>query len=62
MANETEIARLEAILNGGATDVSTDGVRVVTDHASIRRRLAELKRMDDVSRRPVVSQIDLSGF
>lgn len=62
MAYETEIANLEAILNAGANDVSTDGDRTVFDLDSVRRRLAELRRKQDATKRPRVAQVDLSGF
>jgi hypothetical protein len=62
MAYEAEIANLETILNSGATDVTDDGTRTILDLASVRQRLAELRRRQDAARRPIVSQIDLSGF
>ena len=62
MAYETEIAQLEAILNAGTSDVTVDGVRTTFDLDSVRRRLAELRRKQDATKRPRAAQIDLSGF
>jgi uncharacterized protein (UPF0335 family) len=62
MAYETEIARLEAILNSGASDVSTDVDRTAFDHKSIREQLAKLRRKQDATKRPRQAQADLSGF
>lgn len=62
MAYETEIANLEAILNAGASQVSVDGRNVAYDFDAIRRRLAELRRKQDATKRPRVAQADLSGF
>lgn len=62
MAYETEIARLEAILDAGASSTDVDGTRVSYDLDKVRQRLAELKRLQDKARRPRSSSIDLSGF
>ena len=62
MAIADEIAELEDILNRGASRVVVDGVAVTYDFPSIRRRLAQLKREQDPSKRPRVSSIDLSNF
>jgi hypothetical protein len=62
MSYATKIANLEAILNSGATDVTVDGTRTVLNLDSVRKRIAELRRLDNAARRPVISQIDLSGF
>lgn len=42
-----EIAALEEILNAGASSISTDGEQVSFDLSEVRRRLAELRRVDD---------------
>jgi hypothetical protein len=57
--NSAEIAALEAILNAGAANVSTDGTSVAYDLNAIRKRLAELRGNDetDVHRRPRVARI-----
>lgn len=60
----TEIARLEAILNAGAKSVTTDGQKVDYDFDAIRKRLAELRALDDNSlpKRPRAANIRLTGF
>lgn len=62
MAIADQIAELEAILDAGASEVTVDGQRVRYDLDSVRRRLAELRRQQDATKRPRASQIDLSGF
>lgn len=59
-----EIARLKGLLDSGATSITVDGVTTQLDHAFVRKRLRELIREDDAEpvRRPLASQIDLSGF
>ena len=42
---DAEIANLEALLNAGATSITSDGETVTLDQNSIRRRLAELQAM-----------------
>ncbi len=44
-----EIAALEAILNSGASSVSTDGLSTSYDLESVRKRIAELKSQDQAS-------------
>jgi hypothetical protein len=61
MAYEEEIAKLEEVLNSGATRVSVDGVDVSYDLEAIRRRLGELKRKQNATKRPRVAAADLSG-
>lgn len=61
-----EIAALEAILNSGASSVSTDGLSTSYDLDSVRKRLAELQAQDDASvnagkARPRIARIRL-GF
>ena len=56
-----QIAALEATLNEAANRVTTDGVTVQYDLDAARRRLEELKRQQDGTRRPRVAQIDLSN-
>lgn len=61
MAYETEIAKLESILNEGAGRVTIDGVTVqYSSPEAIRKRLRELYAKQDVAKRPRLSQIDLS--
>lgn len=62
MAIADEIAELEALLNSAAKDVSYDGTRVSFDLDAARRRLAQLKREQDATKRPPNATIDLSGF
>jgi hypothetical protein len=62
MSLATEISDLEAILNTGASEVYVDGQKVVYDLDQVRRRLSELKRQQDGSRRPRTSTINLSNF
>jgi len=62
MAYETEIAKLEAILNEGASRVTVDGMTVQYDLDDVRRRLNELKAKQDATKRPRAASIDLSGF
>lgn len=63
----SEIAQLEAILNAGTSSVSVDGMSARYDLAEVRKRLAELKALDDMQRamgraRPVASTIRLDYF
>lgn len=62
MAYEDEIAELESLLNDAASNVAVDGVGVTFDLEAARRRLAQLKRQQDATRRPRNASIDLSGF
>jgi len=61
MSLATEIARLEEILNTGATSIFVDGQKVTLDLAAVRKRLVELKRRQD-GRRPPLSTINLGNF
>ena len=61
MSVETEIAELEAILNAGASSVGVDGQKVTYDLKAVRRRLRELRRQQDPSKRPVVTTIHLGN-
>jgi hypothetical protein len=63
----TEIAALEAILNAGTSSVSVDGMRVQHDLESVRKRLAELKALDDSivaqgKRRPPSARVKLNFY
>jgi hypothetical protein len=51
----------EAILNRGATRVTTDGVTVEYDLVAVRARLTDLKAQQDATKRPRAAGIDLSG-
>lgn len=68
MADYTsEIAALEAILNAGTSRVSVDGMAAEYDLTAVRKRLAELKALDDSQRafgnvRPAASTIRLDSF
>jgi len=62
MAYETEIAKLEAILNEGTSRVTVDGMTVQYDLDEVRQRLNELKAKQDATKRPRAASIDLSGF
>ena len=68
MANyQAEIAVLESILNSGASSIQVDGMATRYDLAEVRKRLAELKALDDSTleagkSRPVASTIYLGGF
>lgn len=68
MANyQTEIQALEAVLNAGASSVQVDGMATRYDLAEVRKRLAELKALDDAAIdagrvRPVVARIYLGNF
>lgn len=42
-----EIAAIEQILNAGASSVSVDGLSTSYDFDQLRKRLAELKALDD---------------
>ena len=61
MSLSSEIAAIEATLNEGARSVSTDGLSVQYDLNALRRRLEELRRQQDATRRPRVAGIDLSN-
>ena len=61
MSLTTEIAAIEAILNDGARAVSTDGRSVQDELPALRRRLEELRRKQDATKRPRVAGIDLSN-
>lgn len=45
--HSAEIAKLESLLNAGATSMSVDGQQISIDLDSVRRRLADLKAEDD---------------
>ena len=62
--NSTEIAKLEAILDAGASAMTTDGQSVTWDLDKVEKRLRELRSSDNTysGTRPVATQIDLSGF
>jgi regulator of protease activity HflC (stomatin/prohibitin superfamily) len=63
MAYETEIAKLEAILNEGTGRVTIDGVTVQYSLADVRKRLTELMQKQNAAKRPRVARINLStGF
>jgi hypothetical protein len=59
--NSAAIAQIEAILNNGATSVTTDGTTINYDFAELRRRLKELRNTDPAYRRSRIGQIDLSN-
>ncbi len=44
--NSAAIAKIEAILNTGATSVTTDGTNINYDLAELRRRLKDLRNTD----------------
>jgi hypothetical protein len=44
-----EIAALEEILNAGTSSVSTDGLSMAYDLEQVRKRLTELKALDDAT-------------
>ena len=62
--NSTEIAKLEAILAAGASQIQSDGQMVTYDLAAVRKRLTELPAQDDTLRtkRPRAARINLGGF
>jgi hypothetical protein len=62
--NAEKIADLEAITQGGAKRITTDGVSVEFDPKAARDELRRLRASDDVqkTRRPVVSSINLGNF
>lgn len=68
MANyQAEIQALESVLNAGASSIQVDGMSTRYDLAEVRKRLAELKAMDDSTIdagrvRPVVTRINLGNF
>jgi hypothetical protein len=47
--HSVEIQKLEAILAGGVTSTTVDGLTVTRDLAEVRRRLAELRAEDDAT-------------
>lgn len=61
--NSAEIARIESILNAGATTVSVDNLMSTYDFGELRKRLAELKATDDNTqrRRNVFNRINLGN-
>lgn len=59
--NSATIAKIEAILNTGATSVTTYGSTINYDFAELRRRLNELRNTDPAYRRSRIGQIDLSN-
>lgn len=59
---ESEIAKLEAILNEGTGRVTIDGTTVQYDLDQVRQRLAELRGLQDGTKRPRAAHINLSGF
>lgn len=63
--NAAEIAKLEAILNAGASSVTVDGQSVTYDFDEIKARIAKLKREDTTNgymARPRSLRINLGGF
>lgn len=63
--NSAAIAKIENLLNTGATEAEIDGQKVKLDHTALRRRLRELQATHDdaTTPRPRVAQVDLStGF
>jgi len=65
MANNTAaIAKIQKILQAGASSGTIDGRSVTYDFAELRRQLRELQATDDTQkgRRPVVSRIRLGNF
>jgi hypothetical protein len=61
-----EIAHLEALVNGATQAVVVDGTNTTFDLAAARKRLAELRLLDDDSQaagrtRPRVSGLNLGG-
>lgn len=61
--NSAAIARIEKLLNSGATKMNVDGQMVEVDPEALRRRLRELQESD--TNNPLASQrlksIDLSN-
>lgn len=68
MADYTEeILALEQLLNSSASSVSVDGMSTSIDLEQARRRLQELRALDDASRansrhRPTAATIRLNYF
>lgn len=62
--NSERIAELEAILEGGETSISVDGVSVQYDQNQVRQELQRLRATDTASqlRRPRLSTVNLSGL
>lgn len=57
-----EITRLEAIVNSGLSEVSTDGSRARYDIAEARKRLAELRTLQGEGQsRPRVARLNLEN-
>ncbi|HVS73152.1 MAG TPA: hypothetical protein VHQ47_17995 [Phycisphaerae bacterium] len=57
-----EAAKLQSILNNGATSVTTDGVTVQYDLDACRRRLREINRIINPLARPRAASVNLGGF
>ena len=64
--NTAAIARLQAMLDTGATTAVIDGVTLTVDPKAIRKRIRELTLSDDAydgtNPRPAFTAIDLTGF
>lgn len=62
--NSAKIAKLQAILDAGASNVAVDGTNVGFDLDEVRRQLRELNESDNTQkgRRPVAASINLGGF
>ena len=62
--NAKKIAELEAIIQSGASRVSTDGTSTDFDLDAARQQLRRLREQDDAQqgRRPVVASLNLSHF
>ena len=58
---DDQIAALEQILNAGVTSASVDGQSVTYDLAMVRKRLNELKRTKDPSKKPLVASINMGS-
>lgn len=59
---QEQITTLEGILGRGQSEIDVDGTRVKHDLEEVRRRLNELKRLQNTATRPRVAQINLGGF
>lgn len=57
-----QITKLEAILDSGTRQVTTDGLTVAYDLEEVRRRLTQLKQQQSPNTRPRLASIDLSNF
>ena len=62
--NSKRIAEIDEILRSGARSVSTDGLSVSYDFDTLREERRQLMEADTAnrSRRPIASNINLSGF